>query len=61
MNNLIELLLEGIAKDQLDWLIGELSSESTVKSVTASEEPTLDLSSWEGQVLKTLERGGAKL
>lgn len=55
MSNLIELLFEGVAKNQLDSLIGRLSNGSALKSVIASESPELDLSSWQGRVLEILE------
>lgn len=58
MNNLIELLFEGIAKNKLDSFVGRLSNESTLKSVSASEIPDLDLRSWHGRVLEILERTG---
>ena len=55
MSNLIEVLFEGVARNQLDSLVERLSNESTLKSVAASESPDLDLPSWQGHVLEILE------
>lgn len=55
MNDLIELLFEGVAIDRLDESIGLLLSESVLSSVTASESPDLDLASWQGRVLEILQ------